>query len=170
MRPHITLSDLNPAGRDTISRWPPYKAPYEELDYALRAPGGWLYTFGAKPECVKYGAYVEGALVGFCLLLPDPTSKKEAEFYVAIHPDEVNKGYGKAVTMETLRRGFEDLRLRRIFLKVRKNHTVGIRLYEGIGFTKFDECTEEVNGKQTEFYKMQIADSDFSGIYGRQSV
>ena len=180
-RSDVTLGELDPPDREAISRWPSYKTPYEELDYALRGPGGWLYTFGAKPDCVKYGAYVEGELVGFCLLdrssedaaklarssPPHCSSEKAAEFYVAIHPDRLNKGYGKAVTLETLRRGFQELHSHRIFLKVRKNHDIGIRLYESIGFAKFGECTKTINGKDVAFYMMQITASDCSTRYGQ---
>ena len=73
--------------KDIINRWPKYGNPYEEMDYALRSPNGWLYTFGSKPSTKSYAAYYGGCLVGFSILVRDGVER--AEFYVAIHPENV---------------------------------------------------------------------------------
>jgi diamine N-acetyltransferase len=164
----VLIPILDGETKDIINRWPKYGAPYEEMDYALRSPNGWLYTFGSKPSAKSYAAYYAGCLVGFSILVLD--GKGSAEFYVAIHPEDVGKtagtdktekGFGTKVTKETMRHGFEELRLKTIELKVRPDLKYRIDMYEKVGFKRTGHKTEMIDGKSTEFNTMAMQTDDW---------
>lgn len=166
------LVRLQEAQREAIAHWPPYDAPYEKLDYALRNPTGWLYTFGAQRECERYGVYVGGELIGFTLLdraAQDPlTARRDdtaAEFYVAVHPKKVKGGLGRRATVAALQEGFGPLGLDRIFLKVRVGHP-GRRLYAAIGFQHRDTKVVDIHGESVDFDIMDITASQFADLHG----
>jgi RimJ/RimL family protein N-acetyltransferase len=159
-RDRFTLVQIEPKYMENMIRavaaWPQYGPPYEEMDYALRLPKGWLTQFASKPGCVTYAAYADGTLVGFSLLVREGD---DAEFYVAVHPRYLNipeKRFGKRLTRSTLDKGLDELNLRRIHLKVRKSVLHRVQLYEKLGFRRCGETTEVVNGISTDFIKMEM--------------
>jgi hypothetical protein len=144
-----------------VTGWDEYTGEYANLDYALRFPKGWFYTFGQDANCKAYGAYDEGALVGFSFLVQPSPNAAEAEFYVGVHPNHLNdkhKRYGRRITEKTLRIGFEWLD--RIYLKVREEPKFRVELYEKAGFVKTTlEAVEETipwTGEKVKFHKMEI--------------
>jgi len=150
-----------------VDGWDEYTGDYADLDYALRFPKGWFYTFGREPYCKAYGAYDEGALVGFSFLHQHSPDSDEAEFYVAVHPNHLNdklKRYGRRITQETLRIGFE--RLNRIYLKVRENPAYRIELYQKAGFTQTTQQAVEEKipgtGETVRFHHMEIKKADYA--------
>ena len=153
-----TIRELNQNEKQVILSWPKYPDPYQELDYSLRY-GGWLDTIGTHPNCKKYGLYVKDELSAFSLV--DLKTVENAEFYIAVKPDLINKGIGKEFCIQTLKKGFEELNLCRIFLKVRIDHAIGIHLYEKIGFKRIGETWENTNNKNVHFYLMEIFKSEF---------
>lgn len=137
----------------TILAWSPYPSEFSALDYALREYG-WLDQF---PEAVgnhRYGAWVDGELVGFSILTQ--TAPGEAEFYIALSPHKLGQGFGKQLTQKILAKGLQDLGFERIHLKVRAWHARGIRLYERAGFQKVGEIELEIKGKKDRFVVMEI--------------
>ena len=150
----VTIKRLAAADAVAIEDWPPYPKAFASLDYALRHPDGWLHQFPESAENRRYAAWRGSELVGFSLLAH--TKDGEAEFYVAVHPELLHKGIGRAITEQTVAAGFEQLGLSRIYLKVRDWHTGAARLYESVGFQKYGEAEELIQGKPTKFVMMQI--------------
>jgi RimJ/RimL family protein N-acetyltransferase len=151
----VALNELTPTDEAEIQNWPPYPPQFMALDYALRSKPGWLAAFPANPANHRFAARKDGKLVGFSILTE--TGPQEAEFYVAIHPEKLNIGIGIDVTRQTKERGFDQLNLRHIWLKVRTWHEGAIRVYERVGFRKVDpEFTETAGGREDRFIKMEV--------------
>lgn len=147
--PVATLRKLTDDDQAAIEKWPSYPPQFMALDYALRAKVGWLAKYPESAGNNRFAAEVEGKLVGFSILT------KEAEFYVAVHPDRLAGGIGSQITRLTKERGF-DLGFERIWLKVRTWHRSGIRIYERMGYSKVGSAfTETVNGREDTFIKME---------------
>ena len=117
----------------TIRDWPAYPSEFSALDYALREHG-WLDDFPEGPTNHRYGAWENAELVGFSILTE--IRSRRAEFYIAVHPDKLGQGLGKVLTQLVLAKGFQELGLDTIYLKVRAWHARGIRVYEKAGFHK----------------------------------
>lgn len=139
--------------RSAIHAWPLYGAPFEALNYAIR-PGGWLDEQGRVPGCIALGGWLEDELVAFSLLVPDRA--QGAEYFVAVKSRIIQKGIGRRMTAATLRHGFLEAGLTRIFLKVRVNHVIGRHLYASVGFKECGAKTEETNGVPVDFILMEI--------------
>jgi len=149
----ITLRPLSLADVERIKRWPRYSEEFALLDFALRR-GGWLDTFLESATTIRFGGWLRGELVGFSLLKDISTDR--AEFYIALHPAETGHGIGRKITIETLGVAFANLKLRRVFLKVRTWHTRAIALYERIGFVFTGNVKEDIQGEPVEFFVMEI--------------
>jgi diamine N-acetyltransferase len=149
----LTLTELTAADALEIQRWPSYPPALRELDYALRK-GGWLDQFPAAAQARRFAARDNSALIGFSLLTHITTV--DAEFYIALHPEHIGHGIGREITQLTLQYGFEQLQLRRIYLKVRQWHRRGIALYESIGFKTTGEMIENIQGEPITFFSMEI--------------
>jgi RimJ/RimL family protein N-acetyltransferase len=153
--PEVTLTSLTSKEEEEIQNWPPYPPQFMALDYALRRGTGWLTAFPADAGNNRFAAWAGGELVGFSILTK--TADDEAEFYVAIHPKKLGTGIGTEVTRQTKVRGFDQLNLRRIWLKVRTWHEGGRRVYERMGFRNVgSEFTENVGGREDQFIKMEV--------------
>jgi RimJ/RimL family protein N-acetyltransferase len=156
----IILVKLGKETRDAISKWPHYRAPYGEMDYAIHSlDEAWLRNFGLKPKSKSFAAYDDGDLIGFSIL--DLDEAGGAELYVAIHPNKVNNGYGTkkygtTLVRMTIRKGFDECERTRVHIRVRNNLQHRITMYEKIGFVKTGNKTEVVDGKQTEFIEMDM--------------
>lgn len=136
-----------------INSWPQYQPPYTDLDYALRTKG-WLHEYPEKEGNYRYAAINANELVGFSILTQ--TKPGEAEFFIAMHPTRLLKGMGNTFTRLTVEKGFNDLNLNRIHLKVRHWHHVAIHLYESVGFRRTGEAKLTVNGKDETFILMEL--------------
>jgi len=148
----LTVDYLTNEDKKSILQWPEYKLPFLELNYSIKS-GGWLDTIGSNTHCLSFSGF-KPDLVAFTML--DFTSSLEAEFYIAVKASHLSKGIGRALSIATIDKGFKDLGLERIFLKVRKNHEIGIKLYESIGFQYVKDKDIEVNGIMTSFYLMDV--------------
>jgi RimJ/RimL family protein N-acetyltransferase len=74
-----------------------------------------------------------------------------------------NKGYGREAARLTLKHGFDNLNLNRIYLYVYKNNPRGIKAYESVGFVKEGEMREAVykNGRYLNVLLMSILHSEW---------
>jgi RimJ/RimL family protein N-acetyltransferase len=149
----ITLKPLTREDVNVIRYWPPYPRELVDLDYASRE-GGWLDEFPESPTTRRFVAWNGSHLVGFSILTD--IANGNAEFYIALHPGWIGRGIGREVTNQTLAIGFEQLDLRRIYLKVRDWHERAIALYESVGFRKFGTCVADVHGQPVHFVTMEI--------------
>jgi RimJ/RimL family protein N-acetyltransferase len=162
-RQALRLTPLTRSERQQIRAWPPYPPIYQTLDYALRR-GGWLDTLAYQRRSVVLGAHLRGELVGFSLLVPK--AERVAEFFVALRGDLIGQGLGTTVCVETLGLGFRRNAFRKIFLVVRENHAIGIRLYTKIGFRRVGRAVERTNHFPTRFYVMDMTKRRFQSIHG----
>ena len=147
-RGRIAVLPLRDQTREIITRWPKYRAPYEDMDCILRSPGGWLDKFRTKPKSRIYAAYEDGSLVGFSIL---DCADNEAEMYVAVHPNQVNndaKKFGRKLTKLMLDKGFNELAMNRIRVSVPRRYPRTIMLFENVGF--------ERNGEDSDPFQMSI--------------
>lgn len=151
----VIVRRLTQADAQAIRDWPAYPHPYEQLDYALRT-GGWLDMFPESKQNCRWAAWQDNELVGFSLLTHVDPVKREAEFYIAVHPDRLNNGIGRELMEITLERGWNQLKLDRIYLKVRTNHDIGFKLYKRAGFNHYDTKPQTVNGASVDFHWMEI--------------
>jgi RimJ/RimL family protein N-acetyltransferase len=155
----ISLRPLHEADRAAIRSWPPYPGDMEQMDYALRE-SGWLDECRGKTDTLLYGAEDGNELVAFTILAR--SSASEAEFRIALRADKTGLGLGEGIMSETLRIGFEEQRLSRIHLIVRKNNIRGLNLYRRLGFTDRGECRREIHGISVDFRLMDISSEEFS--------
>ncbi len=147
-----------------IEMWPIYEEGFGQMDYALRR-GGWLDEFRGKNSARIYVAESEKQAVGFTLL--NITTKKEAEFRIAIHPNRTGAGLGREVTLAILETGFRKLGMDRIYLIVRKNNYRAMKLYENIGFIKTGESIHAIQGQPVEFFDMEVTKEAFDNMHMR---
>lgn len=136
-----------------IRQWPPYPAEFRDLDYALRHRG-WINEFYNKPHVYFYIAKYAQQTCGFSLLAK--TTETEAEFRVALHPEQLGKGLGKTITLHTLAEGFKRLQLARIYLIVRVSNLRAIRLYQSLGFMTREQTRQTINDEDVAFWVMDM--------------
>jgi diamine N-acetyltransferase len=151
-----SMLSLRPVEKEDIARiseWPAYPPDFHELDYALRADG-WLAEFRSRLGARCYVAQENGEAIGFSILSRE--SQGAAEFRIALRLDKIGHGYGARISLETLAKGFADMRLSTIHLIVRKNNPRAIQLYRKLGFLETGECVREIQGKCVEFISMVI--------------
>ena len=79
----------------------------------------------------------EKKLIGLTFLKNINLIHRKAEFAIFIGEEkERGKGYSKEATLKTLKFGFNNLGLQRIYLSVQDNNETAIKLYEKVGFIK----------------------------------
>ncbi len=144
-----------------INNWPDYIDDFAQMNYALREHG-WLDEFSRRPKTWIYIADLDKQVVGFSLL--SITADGKAEFRIAMHPRWTGKGLGREVTLATLKTGFQQLNLDRIYLIVRKNNHRAAKLYENIGFTMTGESVHAIHGKFIEFIDMDMTKGKFTDL------
>ena len=91
---------------------------------------------------------------------------REAEFGIFIGEKQFwNKGYGREATLLTLKLGFEDLNLNRIYLYVFESNPRGIAAYKAAGFVQEGLLREAMykNGKYINVLVMSVLRSEWSG-------
>ncbi len=102
--------------------------------------------------------------IGICSLNNIDMLSKNAEFGIFIgNKDYWNKGYSREATLLTLKHGFEDLNLHRIYLHVFEEHEKAIAVYQAAGF-QHEGLLRDVlykNGSYHNFIVMSILRSDW---------
>ncbi len=155
----IKLRTIRPEDVAEIKKWPAYTDGFEQMDYALR-DNGWIDEFWNRPHTWFYVAEANKQVIGFSLL--SITSGGQAEFRIAMHPNETGKGLGRQLTLATLNEGFRESNLKRIQLIVRKNNPRAAMLYKSVGFTKTGESIHTIQGKPVEFINMEMTKDKFN--------
>lgn len=149
----IILREMTDEDIEAIKRWPAYTKDFELLDYALRE-NGWIDEYLRKSETICYVAMEGSDAIGFTIL--SKTKKEEAEFRIALRGDKTGQGFGRVITLMTLKKGFNELGFSCIHLIVRKNNSRAIKLYQRLGFIDKGDCMKEIHGKMVDFYIMDI--------------
>jgi RimJ/RimL family protein N-acetyltransferase len=147
----IVLTLIEPKDVLTIQNWKTYPDEFSELDYALRE-GGWLNEYCHKQTAKVFSAKYENELIGFSILSDD---EEGTEFRIALNPDKIGKGFGRAISLATMKEAFETMGKESIYLIVRLNNFPAIKLYEQIGFMPKYELNKDIQGKPIRFLKME---------------
>jgi len=90
-----------------------------------------------------------------------------AEFGLVIGEKEYwHKGYGLQATELTLKHGFEDLNLNRIYLNVFEENEYAVKAYETAGFVKEGVQRQALykNGKYHDIILMSVLHSEWKGL------
>jgi diamine N-acetyltransferase len=154
----IALRPLQPADIPIIKAWPPYPPAFAMLDYALR-DRGWLDEYTRNNDTEILIAEVAGSIAGFAILAREAGGS--AEFRIALHPDRLGQGLGKAVALLAIGHDFNDPDLQRIRLIVRKNNPRAEQLYRSLRFHCCGECVETIGGEPVAFNRMELERSTF---------
>ncbi len=111
----------------------------------------------------------DSKLVGLTFLKNINKINLQAEFAILIDEQSSGHGYGTRACFKTLEYAFQQLKLHRVFLKVRVDNEPAIRLYETCGFKKEGELRDDVfkKDKFRNQFIMGVLDSDFSMIADR---
>lgn len=153
----VRLRELRPEDLPRLHRW--YQTPelYEHLVGA--------FTPRSEAEAVAYmqrwlapsrtelrlGIEADGPagprLVGLAFFAPIDREAGEAELQIMIgEPGERGRGVGRAAVAALMARGFGDLGLRRITLKVLETNLAARRVYERSGFEVVGEAPPAEKG------------------------
>ncbi len=107
----------------------------------------------------------DNRLVGMTFLKNINKIHRQAEFAILIDQEQAGKGFGKEACWKTVLFAFTELKLHRLFLKVRSDNPAAIRIYESCGFRKEGELRDDVykNGAFRNQLIMGILEAEFSG-------
>ncbi len=160
----MILREIAPQDVTIIQSWPTYPEEFKDLDYALRE-AGWISEYLEKDGAAIYVAEDRDVFIGFSILSRDypKTKSSRAEFRIALHPDMLGQGAGKKLARLTIRKGFEELGLERIYLIVRKSNHRARKLYQHCSFRYSGESRKAVNGIVVDFLEMELNRVDFKG-------
>jgi len=141
-----------------VKEWPPYPPEFAGLDYSLR-DGGWLDEYYPRPGTDIIVAEKAGAMAGFAILAREPPAT--AELRIALHPEKLGQGVGKALARMMLLHGFTKPDINTIRLIVRKNNLRARKLYCDLHFRNTGECIEEILGEEIAFDRMELDRTTF---------
>lgn len=136
------LRALEPGDIGSLVRWVNDAAVTLYLSQAVAYPASgsdgyrWLQELSrSHTDRVFAIATMEGRLIGSIGLHAIRWIDRKAELAVMIgERDCWNRGYGSWAVREMLRRGFEEMSLQRIYLRVSSDHDAAIRVYRKCGF------------------------------------
>jgi diamine N-acetyltransferase len=98
-------------------------------------------------------------MAGFAILAREPPAT--AELRIALHPEKLGQGLGKALARMMLLHGFTKPDIGTIRLIVRKNNPRARKLYRDLHFRNTGECTREIRGDEVAFDQMELERSVF---------
>jgi RimJ/RimL family protein N-acetyltransferase len=159
--PRLEIRPLMKKDREAIYDWPHYQAPYAELNYAIERQEGWLDQEGEIPGTIILGGFRGGELRAFSLLVPN--ERGSFEFFVAVRACDIGQGIGTEMTRRTVRYAFDQCGVNRVWLKVRRNHAVGRKIYLQEGFASSGFKQQLIRGKPVDFELMQQFNTRGSG-------
>jgi diamine N-acetyltransferase len=83
---------------------------------------------------------------------------RRAEIWVYLGPDYQGRGLGRAAVRRATQLAFEKLRLEKLYLHVRPDNSVAIRIYEGAGYTTEEILRSEIcyKGKRWDLIRMGL--------------
>lgn len=112
----------------------------------------WIEKVINEKDSHRFAILVNNEYIGNIQL----TNIKNDESYFGIfigNKNYWNKGIGAVATLKILKFAFENVNLKRVNLRVRKNNLCAIRLYQNIGFKTIKELNDIIH--------MQISSNDF---------
>jgi len=119
--------------RDDVLLSAPYK-PVHGADHS-----GWFDAIRTRSDTVIFGIrLLEGdRLIGSCQLFAIDPRARSAELQIRIGEEDArDRGLGREALQLLLRYGFDDLNLRRIWLRVFATNERALRAYEAAGFVE----------------------------------
>lgn len=143
-----------------IKSWPAYPDEFKDFDYALREDG-WIDEYSGKAGTAIFTGEESKVIAGFTILSKDDCTGTQAEFRIAINPAMLGLGFGKELAGMTLKKGFQELRLHKIYLIVRKINRRAKQLYERLGFRYSGECQKEIHGMIVDLFEMTLVKETF---------
>ncbi len=93
----------------------------------------------------------------------------QAEFRIAVHPHRTGVGLGREITINTLKKGFQECGMNRIYLIVRKNNYPAIKVYERPGFKRTGESVHAIEGHAVHFFDMDINAETFHNLHAAEA-
>ena len=123
----------------------------------------WLKTYVEAGKAAQFIILLNGEAVGSVYLRDIDLDTKEAEYGIFIGEESARgKGVGTKSAKLILKYAFEELGLKKIFLRVLKNNPGAVRSYEKAGFKKIDRVdTLTVDGEMLEVIFMELEKKDF---------
>ena len=123
----------------------------------------WLKNYVETGRVAQFIILLDGEAVGSVYLRDIDTDTKEAEYGIFIGEESARgKGVGTKSAKLILKYAFEELGLKKIFLRVLKNNPGAVRSYEKAGFKKIDRVdTLTVDGETLEVIFMELEKKDF---------
>ena len=123
----------------------------------------WLKNFVETGRVAQFIILLDGEAVGSVYLRDIDPDTKEAEYGIFIGEESARgKGVGTKSAKLILKYAFEELGLKKIFLRVLKNNPGAVRSYEKAGFKKIDRVdTLTVDGETLEVIFMELEKKDF---------
>ena len=123
----------------------------------------WLKNYVETGKVAQFIILLNGEPVGSVYLRDIDLNKKEAEYGIFIGEESARgKGVGTKSAKLILKYAFEELGLKKIFLRVLKNNPGAVRSYEKAGFKKIDRVdTLTVDGETLEVIFMELEKKDF---------
>lgn len=100
-------------------------------------------------------------LIGYISLRNIRFFRRESELGIVFDPGKLSKGYGTDGLSTFLSIYFNELKMRRLILKVAKFNKRALRCYEKCGFTVYDEILDEFEEQNLELtIKKQIVENN----------
>ena len=123
----------------------------------------WLKNYVETGRVAQFIILLDGEAVGSVYLRDIDPDTKEAEYGIFIGEESARgKGVGTKSAKLILKYAFEELGLKKIFLRVLKNNPGAVRSYEKAGFKKIDRVdTLTVDGETLEVIFMELEKKDF---------
>ena len=143
----MQISTLSQTDKMTIAHWN-YEGMYAKFNYALDK-NGWIDQYCCEGSfCYKVS--FNGKIIGLFLFIP----KNKNEFRVLINPQFIHQGYGTKVVKKAIDYAFQELKFKMLTLIVRKEHQIGLKLYQKFGFEILGERVEMIENEKIVFFEM----------------
>lgn len=138
---------------------PGMSVPFDADD--LLNPDGWFQADlkNEKSRSFAVRTLTDNHFIGSCALVNLNMFAHSAEIGINIaNPEYRGQGYGREIMLLTMRYGFQQFNLNRIYLKVMSFNERAVRLYENLGFQ------HEVRERETLLHDGNYYDSLYMGM------
>ena len=150
-----------------------YQVYYEQLEWSETSVRQFVEKFvdqqASKPRTrFQLAVEVDGQLIGNCGLRLDERSTRQGNIGFELSPDEWGKGYATEAAARTLKFGFEDLGLNRIWAECIGDNRASAHVLEKIGMQR-ELCQREhlhFKGRFWDRVVYGITLSDWAGMKG----
>ena len=165
--PHVTLEPFAPVHLANTRRWITDRRVTEPFLYSGKVTESSHRDWFARVQAdrsqflfaVRDSAGTHVGNVGFKNL--DPVTRS-GETWIYLAPECQGRGLGSAAIREAVSAGFDQLRLRRIYLHVSPNNAAARRIYEKAGFHLSEAAARaiEFNGQAIQVDRMEIVETN----------